>query len=69
MMIQEKIRSETLAEHSDLRAEDPESVGRPAVGADDVEALAGAFGNSTQQDRLSARAQTERPTRSEDLLP
>jgi len=69
MMIQEKIRGETLANHSVLRAEDPESAGRPVANADEVEALSGAFGNSTQQDRLTSLAQTERPIRSEDLLP
>jgi NADH-quinone oxidoreductase subunit B len=69
MMIQEKIRSETLAEHAELRAETPEMVGRPAANSDEVEALSGPFGNSTQQDRLGALAQTQRPSRSEDLLP
>ena len=68
-MIQEKIRGETFADHSLLRAEDPELAGRPIADADEVAALSGAFGNSTQQDRLTALAQTERPIRSEDLLP
>ncbi len=69
MMIQEKIRGESLSEHYSLRAEDPSVVGRPQVGADEVEALAGPFGNSTQQEELSSLAQTTRPVRSEDLLP
>jgi len=69
MMIQEKIRHESLSEHYKLRAEDPSSVGRPHADAEEVEALAGPFGNSTQQDQLSSLAQTTRPDRSEDLLP
>jgi NADH-quinone oxidoreductase subunit B len=69
MMIQEKIRGESLSEHYGLRAEDPSLAGRPRAGAEEIEALAGPFGNSTQQERLSSLAQTTRPERSEDLLP
>ncbi len=69
MMIQEKIRGESLSEHYGLRAEDPSLAGRPRAGAEEVEALAGPFGNSTQQEQLSSLAQTTRPERSEDLLP
>lgn len=53
MMIQEKIRGETLARHSELRAEDPASVGRPLAGSEEVAALSGPFGNSTGQNRTS----------------
>ena len=67
MMIQEKIRGESLSEHYGLRAEDPSLVGRPHAGTEEVEALAGPFGNSTQQERLSSLAQTTRPERSEDF--
>ena len=42
---------------------------KPTMTAEEIEALAGAFGNSTQQERLSSLAQTTRPERSEDLLP
>jgi NADH-quinone oxidoreductase subunit B len=69
MMIQEKIRGESLSEHYSLRAEDPALVGRPKANDEEVEALAGPFGNSTQQEELSSFAQTTRPERSEDLLP
>ena len=69
MMIQEKIRHESLSEHYRLRAEDPSLVGRPRADAEEVEALAGPFGNSTQQEQLTSLAQTTRPERSEDLLP
>ena len=68
MMIQEKIRHESLSEHYSLRAENPSLVGRPHAGDEEVEALSGPFGNSTQQDHLSSPAQTTRPERSEDLL-
>jgi NADH-quinone oxidoreductase subunit B len=69
MMIQEKIRGESLSEHYGLRAEDPSSVGRPRADAEAIEAVAGPFGNSTQQEEFSSAAQTTRPERSEDLLP
>jgi NADH-quinone oxidoreductase subunit B len=68
MMIQEKIRNESLSNHYALRAEDPALVARPRAGADEIGALAGPFGNSTQQEQLSSFAQTARPKRSEDLL-
>ena len=68
MMIQEKIRRESLSEHYELRAEDPSLVGIPRAGADEIAALSGPFGNSTQQDELSSLAQTSRPKRSKDLL-
>ena len=69
MMIQEKIRGETLADHGALRAEDPESAGKPEATDQEVAALSGPFGNSTQQEHLSGLAQTTRPARSRDLLP
>ncbi len=53
IMIQEKIRGETLAEHETLRHEDPDAVGRPKADAQQVEALSGPFGNSTLQNRPS----------------
>jgi len=51
MMIQEKVRQETLADHAENRAEDPDSVGRPHAGEAEIAGLTGPFGNSTQQDR------------------
>jgi NADH-quinone oxidoreductase subunit B len=51
MMIQEKVRQESLADHAENRAEDPDSAGRPRAGADEIAGLTGPFGNSTQQDR------------------
>jgi NADH-quinone oxidoreductase subunit B len=54
MMIQEKIRQESLAFHAELRAEDPLSVARPAASDPEVVGLTGPFGNSTQQNKLSS---------------
>lgn len=53
IMIQEKIRGETLGEHSVNRAEDPTAVGRPRADAGEVTALSAPFGNSTNQNRAS----------------
>ena len=50
MMIQEKVRSESLAHHAEHRHEDPESAGRPQAGDAEVLALSGPFGNSTRQE-------------------
>ena len=62
MMVQEKIREETLAEHHALRAEDPLRAGAPAADADEVAGLTGPFGNSTRQDRVSEVESTVPPT-------
>lgn len=69
MMIQEKIRQESLSNHFDNRAEDPLSVGRPRASDDEVRALTGPFGNSTRQNRVSGLVQTDRISRPEDRLP
>ena len=53
MMIQEKVRGETLANHAKHRSEDPDQVGRPRADDVEVRALSGPFGNSTQQDETS----------------
>lgn len=53
MMIQEKIRQESLARHKEHRHEDPASVAQPNADAVEVEGLTGPFGNSEQQERLS----------------
>jgi NADH-quinone oxidoreductase subunit B len=69
MMIQEKVREETLAEHEALRAEDPLAAGRPAAGDDQVRGLTGPFGNSTRQNRVSGLVHTDRVDRPDDRLP
>ncbi|MGD8729260.1 MAG: NADH-quinone oxidoreductase subunit B [Gemmatimonadota bacterium] len=58
MMVQEKVRQETLSEHQKLRAEDPLEVGRPKATQDEIEGLTGPFGNSTRQEKLSKAGAT-----------
>ena len=53
MMIQEKIRQESLSRHFEHRAEDPARVAQPAADDAEVLGLSGPFGNSTQQEQLS----------------
>ena len=69
LMIQEKIREETLAEHKILRAEDPLQAGRPEADADEVAGTTGPFGNSTKQNRVSGLVRTDRPDRPGDRTP
>jgi NADH-quinone oxidoreductase subunit B len=69
MMIQEKIREETLADHDINRAEDPMMAGVPRASAEDVASLTGPFGNSTKQNRVSGLEQSDRIVRPEDRLP
>jgi NADH-quinone oxidoreductase subunit B len=53
MMIQEKIRQESLSNHYELRAEDSSLVARPEASDVEVAGLTGPFGNSTRQEQLS----------------
>jgi len=53
MMIQEKIRGETLARHGEHRREAPDESGRPRASDPVIQALSGPFGNSTRQERPS----------------
>lgn len=53
MMIQEKIREESLTRHFEHRAEDPARVGAPHADDEQVVGLTGPFGNSTRQEKLS----------------
>ena len=69
MMIQEKIRQETLTRHFEHRAEDPTRVAKPQVGDLEVAELSGPFGNSTQQDQLSSGEVVREGSSSDDLLP
>ena len=69
LMIQEKIREETLAEHKVLRTEDPLAAGRPNATPDVVEGKTGPFGNSTKQNRVSGLVRTDRPDRPGDRIP
>ena len=69
MMIQEKIRGESLTDHDALRAEDPLAAGRPRAGDQEVADLTGPFGNSTHQNRVSGLVDSHAVSRSEDRLP
>ena len=51
MMIQEKVRQESLAQHKILRHEDPALVAQPHASETEIVGLTGAFGNSTRQDQ------------------
>jgi len=53
MMIQEKIRQESLSRHYEHRSEDPLLVARPNADKEEIEGLTGPFGNSTRQEQLS----------------
>ena len=69
MMIQEKIRGESLSDHGDLRNEDPELAGRPVATEEAVVGLTGPFGNSTNQNRVSGFIHTDAWSRPEDRKP
>jgi NADH-quinone oxidoreductase subunit B len=61
MMIQEKIRQESLGRHFEHRAEDPSRVALPEADQSELHGLTGPFGNSTQQERLSSGVIVEAP--------
>ena len=69
MMIQEKIRQESLTRHFEHRAEDPTLVAKPQVGDLEVAELSGPVGNSTQQDQLSSGEVVREGSASDDFLP
>lgn len=69
MMIQEKIRGESLARHGEHRAEDPAASGRPNADDTEVADLTGPFGNSTQQNQVSGLVTTSAVGRPDDRLP
>jgi len=53
MMIQEKIREESLSRHFEHRAEDPLATATAKANEAEIVGLTGPFGNSTQQDQRS----------------
>jgi len=69
MMIQEKIRQESLVDHAVLRAEDPNAAGQVRANADQLVGLTGPFGNSTKQNRASGLVQTDATARPSDRRP
>ena len=69
MMIQEKIRRESLSDHYDLRREDPALLAMPRATEEEVVGLTGPFGNSTQQNQLSGGAEVRAAAPVDDLIP
>lgn len=69
MMIQEKIREESLSRHFEHRAEDPNSVAKPNADDTQVAGLSGPFGNSTQQEELSNKEAGDTEAPSEGQIP
>jgi NADH-quinone oxidoreductase subunit B len=69
LLLHEKIRGEKLADTELLRAEDPAAAGRPNLPADVIEQIAGPFGNSTKQNRVSGFVSTAALTRPVDRQP
>jgi NADH-quinone oxidoreductase subunit B len=68
MMIQEKIRQESLSKHFEHRAEDAALVARPRANDTEVGGLTGPFGNSTQQERLSTGVAVAPEAATDELL-
>jgi NADH-quinone oxidoreductase subunit B len=69
MMIQEKVRQESLTNHHELRAEDPARVAMPRATAEEVTGLSGAFGNSTRQNQLAGGVEVKATSGSDELIP
>ncbi len=69
MMVQEKIRGESLSKHAEHRAEDPMRAGRPQADDEEVRDLSGPFGNSTQQNQVSGPFWKQAVDRPADRLP
>lgn len=69
MMIQEKIRRESLVDHVALRAEDPARAALPRASDAEVAGLSGPFGNSTHQNQLAGGVVVKPSPAPDDLLP
>jgi NADH-quinone oxidoreductase subunit B len=68
LLLQEKIKGETLANEA-LRSEDPLRAGKPNLSPEVIEEIAGPFGNSTQQNRVSGLVGTGALARPADRKP
>ncbi|RMH12780.1 MAG: NADH-quinone oxidoreductase subunit B [Gemmatimonadetes bacterium] len=68
MMIQEKIRGETMDRRVELRAEDPYAAGAPRATPEEIAGLTGPFGNSTHQNQGSGRGPKDRVHRPADRI-
>lgn len=69
MMIQEKIKQESLDQHAILRAEDPAAVAKPEADDEEITAISGPFGNSTRQNKVGGLVKTDVIHRPDDRLP
>jgi hypothetical protein len=69
MMVQEKVRQESLSEHAVLRHEDPNLVALPNADAEEITSITGPFGNSTRQNKVSGLDRTDAISRPGDRIP
>ncbi len=69
MMIQEKVRGESLTRHAEHRFEDPDQAGRPEADDEEVRALSGPFGNSTRQEESAGLVSEGGPATPRPLIP
>ena len=69
MMIQEKIRQESIVDQEVTRAEDPAAGGRPNATLEELVGLTGPFGNSTSQNRAAGLVQSDAIARPADRKP
>ncbi len=67
MMIQEKIRQESLGRHFEHRAEDPALVAAPRADEEEIVGLTGPFGNSTHQEKLADGRIVRSPDPNDDV--
>jgi hypothetical protein len=67
-MLHEKIKGEQLS-MDELRAEDPDAVGRANLSPDLIEQITGPFGNSTKQNRISGLTSHSALARPVDRIP
>ncbi len=68
LMLQEKIKGERLAD-KELREEDPSRAGVANLDPATIEAIAGPFGNSTSQNKVSGLVSTRALQRPSDRRP
>ncbi|HEX6309135.1 MAG TPA: NADH-quinone oxidoreductase subunit NuoB [Longimicrobiales bacterium] len=69
LLLQEKIRGESVRQTALLREEDPERAGKANLPPDMIEQIAGPFGNSTKQNRASGLVATGALARPSDRQP
>jgi NADH-quinone oxidoreductase subunit B len=67
MMIQEKIREESLSRHFEHRSEDPARVAAAEADEEEIVGLTGPFGNSTRQEKMSGGVVVKAPDPADEL--